>query len=181
MIVSSSEEDLRKLLEKIVIPGEAVVVGVGSELRCDDGFGVYLARSLGNLLARYSRRECLVVVDAGTALESYVDVLNSRRISIVLDAVEAPVSPSDVVLLHRNEIPVYRGILSTHAIGIDALLNLVKSEVYVIGTRPTCLDVRLGVSESVARAVQKVLRAFVGVLVGYECLEAPLLDRVRRA
>ncbi len=174
VMVLSSAEELAKLLKEIVVPGETVVVGVGSELRCDDGFGVYLARSLGSLLARYSTRECLVVVEAGTALESYLDVLNSKRISILLDAVEAPLPPSDIAVLYRGEIPAYREVLTTHTIGIDALLNFIESDVYVVGTRPMRLDVGLGVSEPVARAIRKVLRAFLEVLDSHGCMEAPL-------
>lgn len=173
MIVVSTESELEAYLKEIIIPGETVVAGLGNELRCDDGFGVYVTRSLSNFLARYSKRECLTIIDVGTSLESYIDVLNTRRVCIVLDVIEVPTSYSDVVLLKRDEIPSYRMPLSTHTIHIDSLLGLVGSEIYVIGTRPVCLDIKLGVTRPVAQAIQKVVKAVIGVLRGYDCLETP--------
>lgn len=171
MLVISTEAELEELLKKIVIPRETIVVGIGNELRCDDGFGTYLARSLSNILARYSKKECIEVLDAGTALESYLDLLNSKKVVILLDAIEVSVPPSEVIVLNRDEIPDYRTTLSTHTIGIDVLLNLVDSEVYVVGTRPVCLDIRLGITEAVARAIRKVIKAVISVLGSYHCLE----------
>lgn len=171
MLIVSTEAELEELLRKIVVPRETIVVGVGNELRCDDGFGTYLARSLSNLLSRYSKRECIEVVDAGTAPESYLDVLNSKRVVVLLDAVEVSIPPSEVIILNRDEIPNYRTALSTHTIGIDVLLDLIDSEVYIVGTRPLCLDIRLGVTEAVARAIRKVIKAAIGVLDSYGCLE----------
>lgn len=167
----SNEAELETLLRRIIVPGETVVVGVGSELRCDDGFGPYIARSLLNFLARYSRRECVVVVDAGTALESYVDILNTKKTAVILDAVEASVPYSEIVLLDRDDVPKYSATLSTHTIGFDVLLTLVKSDIYIVGTRPQCLDFRLGVTKPVARAIQAVIKAFIGVLREHRCLE----------
>ncbi|MDW8010772.1 MAG: hydrogenase maturation protease [Sulfolobales archaeon] len=164
-----SEEELREFLGKVVIPGSTAVVGIGNELRCDDGFGVYLARSLSNLLARYSRRTCVVVVDAGTSLESYLDILNTAKVSIILDTVEAPVPASEIVVLDRHDIPKYSTTLSTHTMGMDLVLSLVESSIYVIGTRPVCLDVKIGVTKPVARAIQKIVKAFIYVLKHMEC------------
>lgn len=167
----SKEAELETLLKQIFVPGDTVVMGVGSELRCDDGFGSYVARSLLNLLARYSRRECVVIVDAGTAPESYIDVLNTKKTAIILDAVEVSAPYSEIILLDRDEVPKYTTTLSTHTIGFDVLLTLVKSGTYIIGTRPLCLDFKLGVTKPVARAIQVVIKAFIGVLREYCCLE----------
>lgn len=171
MMVVSTEAELEELLKKILIPRQTIVVGVGNELRCDDGFGTYLARSLSNILARYSREECVEVVDAGTAPESYLGVLNSKRVVVFLDAIEASAPPSEVIVLDKGEIPHYRTTLSTHSIGIDVLLSLLNSEVYVVGARPLCLDIRLGVTGAVARAMGKVIKAVIKVLGDYGCLE----------
>ncbi|MEM1622736.1 MAG: hydrogenase maturation protease [Sulfolobales archaeon] len=173
MLVVSTEAELEELLRRIIIPGETAIVGVGNELRCDDGFGVYLAKSLSNLLARYSKKECVTVVDANTALESYLDVLNSKKISVLLDVIEAPIPPSGIALLGGNEISGYRAILSTHTIDVGMLVGLVTSEILVVGTRPMCLDIRMGVSKPVAQAIQKTIRAIIRVLEGYGCVETP--------
>jgi len=172
VLVVSTEAELEELLRKVVIPGETAIVGMGSELRCDDGFGVYLARSLSNLLARYSKKECVTVVDVGTALESYLDVLNSKRVSILLDAIEAPIPPSDIALLSGNEISEHSVVLSTHTIDVSLLVGLVTSEVFVVGTRALCLDIRIGVTKPVAQAIQKTIKAIIRVLERYGCVES---------
>ncbi|MCX8184418.1 MAG: hydrogenase maturation protease [Sulfolobales archaeon] len=171
MVVIVSEEELKLFLERVLIPGESVVVGIGNELRCDDGFGVYLARSLSNLSAKYSKRKCLLVIEAGTAVESYLDILSTAKISLILDVVEAPIPLSEIVVLSRSDIPKYPTSLSTHTIGIDTLLSLVKSDIYVIGTRPICLDVRLGVTKYVAEAIRKIVKAFIYVLERRGCIK----------
>ncbi|MEM2007019.1 MAG: hydrogenase maturation protease [Sulfolobales archaeon] len=179
MLVVSTEAELEEFLRNVIIPGDTVIVGIGSELRCDDGFGVYLARSLSNLLEKYSKRECVTVVDAGTVLESYLDILNSNKVSILLDAIEAPIPPSEIALLSGNEISDHRVVLSTHTIDVSLLLNLVTSEIFVVGTRPQCLDIRLGVTKPVAQAIQRTIKAVISVLENLGCIETPFCVGVK--
>jgi hydrogenase 3 maturation protease len=174
MLLLESDEQIKEFLEKVVTRSGVLVVGAGNELRCDDGFGVYVARALQNLLTRYSGRRSLAVIDAGTALESYLDLMSSSEVMILLDVVEAPAPFSKVILLQKHEIPSYSDALSTHSIGLGTLLNLISGDVYVIGTRPACLDFKVGVSSPVAEVIQALIRVFIDVLIDHEYLSETL-------
>ncbi len=179
VLILEDENEVKKFLETIVTRGRVLVVGVGNELRCDDGFGVYIARALENILARYSKGDYLTVVDAGTSLESYLDLMINSEVTILLDVIEAPVPYSKVVVLQKHEIPVYGGSLSTHSIELGTLLDLVSGDVYVVGTRPTCLDFNVGVSNSIAGVIRVIIKAFLDVLIDHGYL-SETLKSIRR-
>lgn len=173
VLVLDSPEELKTFLSRVIVPGRTAVIGVGNELRCDDGFGSYIAKSLANILVEYSRRKCLVVVDAGTGLEAYIDLLEAGDVILILDAIEAPVAESKIVVIDRNEIPEYSALLSTHNIGFDVLMRFIRGDLYVVGTRPFCLDLKLGVSRSVSHVIQVIIKTLVEVLRDYECIKLP--------
>jgi len=170
-MVFQDSRGLSKFLESVIAPGETVVVGLGSELRCDDGFGSYVASALSNIVSRYSQRECVEVVNAGTAPEAYLGILSSRRVVILVDAVLAQPNPPSLVVLRRDEIPSQGTSLSTHSLDLKLLLDLIEGEVYLVGTRPQCLELGLGVTEPVARAIKEVLKAFLEALKKLQCIK----------
>ncbi|MCC6047863.1 MAG: hydrogenase maturation protease [Desulfurococcaceae archaeon] len=171
MIVLQDSRELSRFLESIIVPGETVVVGLGNELRCDDGFGVYVALALSNVVSRYSKRRCVEVVNAGTAPEAYLDTLSSRRVVVLVDAVLAQPEPPTIVVLRKEEVPPQGISLSTHSLDLRLLLDLVEGEVYLVGTRPRCLELNLGVTESVARAIKEVVGAFLEALKSLRCIK----------
>jgi len=171
MIVLQGSRDLSRFLESVIAPGETVVVGLGSELRCDDGFGSYVTVALSNIVSRYSQRSCVEVVNAGTAPEAYLDVLSSKRVLILVDAVLAQPEPPSLVVLRRDEIPSQGVSLSTHSLDLKLLLDLIGAEVYLVGTRPLCLELSLGVTEPVARAIKELIKAFLEALKNLNCIK----------
>jgi hydrogenase maturation protease len=171
VIVFRDSRELSRFLGSVIAPGETVVVGLGSELRCDDGFGVYVASALSNVVSRYSRRNCVEVVNAGTAPEAYLDTLSSRRVVVLVDAVLAQPEPPAIVVLRKEEVPPQGISLSTHSLDLRLLLDLVGGEVYLVGTRPQCLELNLGVTKPVARAIREVVVAFLEALKSLRCIK----------
>jgi len=171
VIVFQGSEDLSRFLESAIAPGETVVVGLGSELRCDDGFGSYVAVALSNIVSRYSQRDCVEVVNAGTAPEAYLGVLSNKRVVILVDAVLVQLEPPSLVVLRKEEIPPQGTSLSTHSLDLKLLLDLIGGEVYLVGTRPQCLELSLGVTEPVARAIREVIKAFLEALKNLHCIK----------
>jgi len=170
-MVFQDSRDLSEFLESVIVPGETLVVGLGSELRCDDGFGSYVAVALSNIVSRYSQRECVEVVNAGTAPEAFLGILSSKRVVILVDAVLAQPNSPYLVVLRRDEITPQGTNLSTHSLDLKLLLDLIEGEVYLVGTRPYCLELSLGVTEPVARAIKEVLKAFLEALKKLQCIK----------
>lgn len=180
MLLLENENEIKKFLETIVTQDKVLIVGVGNELRCDDGFGVYVARALENILAKYSKEDHLTVVDAGTSLESYLDLMNSSKVTIILDVIEAPAPYSKVIVLQKHEIPDHGSSLSTHSIELGVLLGLVRGDVYVVGTRPVCLSYNVGVSSSIAEVIRIIIKAFLEVLIDHGYLDETLREKYKK-
>lgn len=157
-----SPEEAGRLLAKYVV-SDWLVVGVGSELRCDDGFGPYLARIVRAVAGLLSIKAS--IVDAGNAPELYTDVMREHGRVLLLDAVEVSRNYGPGTLLvaeiegdeNNNSL-----IVSTHSINLPVIMRVSSlSKVVVLGVVPGCLSYRIGLSREVASSLRGVVFAFL--------------------
>ncbi len=102
---------------------EAIVWGIGSELRGDDGIGVWVARAMARLL----RDEGRVLVRAcGLSPESYApEVVRLRpRLLLVVDAAEVGLEPGGTKLLDPSLL-VEEEVLLLHGLPTAQVLRWV--------------------------------------------------------
>src|SRR5512140_3040304 len=95
---SSWSESLRRTLTQLRLPKGSLhvaLVGVGNEIRGDDGAGVLIVRTLRYVLGT---RHGLTIIDAGSAPESCTGQLRSFRPDLVLfiDSAEMDASPGSI-------------------------------------------------------------------------------------
>ncbi len=115
------------------IKGKVVILGIGNELRGDDGFGVYLAESLKGKIDA-------AVFNCGTALENYYNpiVKENPDVIIIFDIAKFRVPYSEIGIFEKEDI-LELG-LSTHNISpkvfIEILEHSIKADIMMIGVRP---------------------------------------------
>jgi hydrogenase 3 maturation protease len=141
-----------------ILRRRVAVVGIGSELRCDDGFGPYLTRSLNNFIKYLGCREDVMFLDAGNSPELYTDVIREFNPEVVLfvDAVDFSGDPGDVILADA-ESAIGSATMTTHYINLKVVLKLIGvTEAYILGVKPACRDYTIKLSEKVADAFRKL-------------------------
>jgi hydrogenase maturation protease len=141
-----------------LLAGRAVVVGVGSALRSDDGIGPEL---VGRLQAAHPAR----CIDAGPSLENHIGTIARRRPErvLVVDAVHLGRAPGEWEVLECGDLE--RLGTSTHDLPIAMLCDLIAAScgaaVRVLGVQPATVAVGEGLSPGVQRSIGR-LEALIG-------------------
>jgi hydrogenase maturation protease len=136
-----------------LLAGRAVVVGVGSALRGDDGLGPAL---VGRLQAAYPG-QC---IDAGPALENHIGAIARRKPERVLlvDAVHLGRAPGEWEVLECGDLERFG--TSTHDLPIAMLCDLIvatcSAEVRVLGVQPATVAVGERLSPVVKRSIGRL-------------------------
>lgn len=139
-------------------PPAVLVIGVGNELRGDDGAGVEMVRSLreGPRLARVDVREA-----QGEATE-LLDAWQGREAVVLVDAMRSGAAPGTIRRLDASREPLparMRGSSSTHALALDEAIELARAldrlpgRVVVYAVEGRRFEPGGGLSEEVAAVV----------------------------
>mgnify|MGYP000282912970 CR=1 FL=1 len=168
----ASYDDVIEFLKEHLRRTPIVILGVGNELRRDDGFGTYLARSLARYASEFMKLKNAYIVDAGNAPELYTDLLRKARNGSILliDAIlVGDRRPGDIVAFNisqgGNDNSQSIQFITTHALDLRIMMKAAGVEnVLVIGVIPYSTDFGLGLTEPVARAFRLLFRAFIRFL-----------------
>lgn len=132
-----------------------LVLGLGNLLCGDDGLGIF---AVERLRARYAYPTNVSLVDGGTLGLSLLPTLESASSVWILDAVAADAPAGTLVALEGESVePALRERLSPHQIGVADLLDALHwrdtwpESLRVLGLVPGSMELRLGLSEPVAR------------------------------
>jgi hydrogenase maturation protease len=107
-----------------------LVIGVGNDLRGDDGVGLELAR---RLVARQPPSTIAVVAHRGEAV-STIELWRDSRAVIIVDAMRSGAPPGTILRLDASSAPIAwpRQGSSSHAIGLAGAIELSRA----LGTLP---------------------------------------------
>ncbi|MGD9497988.1 MAG: hydrogenase maturation protease [Armatimonadota bacterium] len=138
-------------LEALLGGRRVVVMGVGNELRGDDGIGVLLAERLEQCV------DCPVFVTFDLPEDYAVKAADLRPdVLLVLDAADFGGEPGQVRLIRALEIPPTAGV--THRPSLQMLARFLEldagAQTWVLGVQPDITRVGLG-----AQMCAPVLRA----------------------
>jgi hydrogenase maturation protease len=165
------------------------VAGVGNVFLADDGFGVEVAKHL----AGHPMPEGVTVADFGIrGVHLAYQLLEGYDVLILVDAARRGEPPGTVFVLEpdfseedRNERGENGFILDAHSMDPELVLGMLESlggkvgRVLIVGCEPEAIEERMGLSESVARAVPDAAR-FVLELVERERSRATALAAAGR-
>jgi hydrogenase maturation protease len=158
------------------VTGRVLVAGVGNLFLGDDGFGPEVARRL----AGRSLPAGVRVVDYGIrGMHLAYDLLDGYDELVILDAAPRGGRPGDVVVLEVGEGDFGTGEFDGHGMEPTAVLSSLGSlggrlpRTYVVGCEPADIDEGIGLSPSVAAAVDPAVDAVLRLLATGENREEP--------
>ena len=156
--------------------GRVLVAGVGNLFLGDDGFGPEVARRL----AGRSLPAGVRVVDYGIrGMHLAYDLLDGYDELVILDAAPRGGRPGEVVVLEVGEGDFGTGEFDGHGMEPTAVLSSLGSlggrlpRTYVVGCEPADIDEGIGLSPSVAAAVDPAVDAVLRLLATGENREEP--------
>ena len=99
-----------------------LILGLGNEILCDDGVGLYVTRELKNVLGN---REDITVAEASLAGLGILDMLAGYDKTIVIDAIQTRDGKvGQVFRLNSNDLAATRHTTSTHNVNFASALEL---------------------------------------------------------
>jgi hydrogenase 3 maturation protease len=140
------------------------VVGIGNELRGDDGAGVIIARHLQPL-----ENDRLLVIDAGPAPENCTGPLRRFGPDLVLlvDAAQMDEAPGTICCVAWQDTTGFGA--STHTLPPYVLAQFLQAtlncEIALLGIQPATLDYDRAFSPEVQAAIENVVQTLKEVLV----------------
>lgn len=145
------------------VRGRVVVLGVGNDLRADDGAGSLVAR-------RLRERFPNVVFDGGQAPENQSGPLRRARPDaiVVVDAADFGGAPGEVRVVCAREGEAGGLALGTHALPIGtflaALAEATGATVHLVAIQASTTQLGVEMTPAVAAAVDEVARELAAVL-----------------
>jgi len=141
-----------------------VVLGVGSELRRDDGAGLEIVKRLkDNVPASVKLIEC------GTVPESFVDPVSKWKPThiLIVDSAEMGKPPGTSELIKAENIS---GIsLSTHHMPLSILIKYLESttgaKVVLLGIQPQDITFGEGLTTIIQKTVKEIVKILKEVLI----------------
>jgi hydrogenase maturation protease len=101
---------------------KTLVLGLGNDILCDDGVGLYVARKLKKMLAK---RKDISVAEASLAGLGLLDLLAGYAKAIVIDAIQTKEGKAgEVYRLNSNDFAATRHTASTHNVNFASALEL---------------------------------------------------------
>jgi hydrogenase maturation protease len=152
----------------------SAVIGLGNPLMGDDGFGLV---ALARLRDEWTL-EGVELADGGTWGLSLLPLVEDAERLVLLDAIAAGVSPGEVVVLERDRLPIYLSRkLSPHQVDMRDVLAVAEwrgklpAETVAIGVQPQLVEMGLGLSPAVDRAVETAVGLVIERLLqwGHRC------------
>lgn len=147
------EEELRSVFSS----GSVVVLGLGNDLRADDGAGTVLARRLLRAL-NSSRR--VTIVSAGSSPENYLGgIMAARPDAVVLvDAADWGAGAGEISLLDADSLSASRP--STHSISPSLLMKMLSlssgGKILLLAIQPKTLALGGEMSPEVEGAIARL-------------------------
>jgi len=136
-------------------------LGVGNDLRGDDGLGSLLAKGLKGKVKG-------IIFDGGGTPENYIGKIIKERPDVVLivDALDMGGNPGEVTMWRAEGLSGEE--FSTHHLSLPLLASVIKSEtgaeIYAIGVQPMRTSFGEGLSPPVERALEGVRDVLMKVL-----------------
>ncbi len=128
-----------------------ILLGIGNDMRGDDGIGVYIARKF--------RKDGWVAMDCSTVPENYIGkVIRYKPEKVVIvDAAEMGLEAGEIRKIPKDKMGM--ASFSTHSLPLSIFINHVekncRAEIVVIGIQPKNMYGEM--SEEVRKAGEKLM------------------------
>jgi len=159
VIVAIIEEQLASRLRDL--RGLATtIVGIGNELKGDDGVGPFLCHLLG-------RKVSAKLIDAGTVPENHIQPIIRTKPEnlLVIDAVDFGAEAGSARLFGSEEISSV--VMSTHSLSPRLFIDLIRREIEVkvlfLGIQPEQMQLGQGLSPVVQSTAEQIAEILIPI------------------
>ncbi len=122
-----------------------VFVGVGNQMKGDDGFGPHVAQKIPR------------AINAETAPENFISKIRREKPDavVIFDAVDFGARAGEVKVFEASEAAGI--LLSTHAIPLSKFAKMLEpSKAWLVGVQPASVEFGQGLSEDVLKSAEKI-------------------------
>ena len=150
-----------------------VVLGLGNILLSDEGLGLHAMQLLRDQIDSSMGVE---FVDGGVLGLDLLPLVETTSHMLVIDAIDAGLSPGSLVELIDDQIPRFAGIrLSQHQLGFQEVLGVaqfrgwVPGHLHLVGVQPASIQLGLELSAPVTQVLPQAVNRAKEVLAGWTC------------
>lgn len=154
-----------------------LLLGVGNLLLSDEGVGV---RAIEALEQRFIFPKGVVLQDGGTSGMELLEVMASRELVIVVDAVRSNSQPGSLFILEDDDVPAFFSErLSPHQLGLADVLMALRltdefpKQLILLGIEPASLAPGMALTPIVSQAMEAAIEQVIRLLNNYGILAQP--------
>ncbi len=158
--MNSWKKSLKETLRKAK---RGIIVGVGNDLKADDGVGPYIIEKLQNRISKNFE-----LINASTVPENFINpIINTRPdFVLIVDAALMSVEPGTIRLIDKDTIG---GVaFSTHHLPltffIEYLLSKLKATILILGIQPLTDEFGESLSKPIKKAAREIIELFLSEL-----------------
>ena len=158
MSFESQLEDFLSDCEKLII------LGVGNELKCDDGVGPFIIKKLKE--EDIEDKNKLLFINAETVPENFTGKIRKEKPThlIIVDACLMGGQPGDIKIVDKYDFANIG--ISTHSMSLSFFVRYLEKDtdfgIIFIGIEPESMDY----SENLTKNVEKTAYEFIDILKG---------------
>ena len=142
-----------------------ILLGVGNELKSDDGVGPFIIK---NLMAENIESDRLLLIDSGTVPENFTGKIRMENPShvIIVDACLMGCRPGDIRLVDKDDFTNIG--ISTHSMSLSYFVKYLERDtdfkIIFVGIEPETMDWGANPTENVEKAAFDFIKIIKGIL-----------------
>jgi len=136
-----------------------LVIGLGNELRGDDGIGPKIIEEMSNTLLADS----IKLINAGADPFIVLDCLRQKNPVVIIDCAEMGKEPGEVVSFSADESRLKQmdQLISLHGFGLAEIYRMAKAigpvaECTIIAVQPKSIKFNTGLSAEVEKSINQI-------------------------
>ena len=142
-----------------------IILGVGNELKSDDGVGPFIIK---NLMAEDIESDRLLLIDSGTVPENFTGKIRKENPShvIIVDACLMGCLPGDIRIVDKDDFTNIG--ISTHSMSLSYFVKYLERDtdfkIIFVGIEPETMDWGANPTENVEKAAFDFIKIIKGIL-----------------
>mgnify|MGYP005831077657 CR=1 FL=1 len=152
----------KQFTERLGDAKKLLILGVGNDIRQDDGVGPKIIRDLQGKVSGKVK-----LVDAGTVPESFTGVIKSFKPThiLIIDAAGMGTPPGYMKFIEKDQI---LGVsFSTHQMPLSLLIEYLESEmdskIYLLGIQPASNEFGGNLTSEVKKAKERIVNLILNI------------------
>lgn len=160
----SFESQLKTFLDDFE---KLIILGVGNELKCDDGVGPYIIKKLKD--ENIEDNEKLLFIDAKTVPENFTGKIRKENPShlIIVDACLMDGKPGDMKIVNKNDFADIG--ISTHSMSLSFFVRYLEKDTEIsiifVGIEPKSMDYADKPTQNVENAANEFINTLKGIIL----------------